>query len=140
MGALRSRIETDGTEFATATRALRAGELAERVVVASSLRAMSRTRIENLKSRRVKPPASGSRTCRKITWMLREHRSLQSAYVHCWWRPQCGNALLDTVEDKSFWHFYQEMVRHLRQASFDPTYLTFTLRCLGPMVRNVLYI
>jgi predicted HD phosphohydrolase len=122
----------------TATRALRAGE-PEEVVVASLLHDVT----ESISAKNhggaiaalLEPYVSP-----KITWMLREHEVFQSYYyVHYFGGDRnMRDALLDTVEDKSFWHFTKKWCDDYDQASFDPTYPSLSLDVFEPMVHNVL--
>jgi predicted HD phosphohydrolase/alpha-ketoglutarate-dependent taurine dioxygenase len=122
----------------TATRALRAGE-PEEVIVASLLHdateSLAAKNHGGVMSALLEPYVSPY-----ITWMLREHEVFQAYYyVHYFGGDRnVRDALLETVEDKSFWHFTKKWCDDYDQASFDPTYPSLPLDSFKPMVHNVL--
>jgi predicted HD phosphohydrolase/alpha-ketoglutarate-dependent taurine dioxygenase len=122
----------------TATRALRAGE-PEEVVVASLLHdateSIAAKNHGGVMAALLEPYVSP-----KITWMLREHEVFQSFYYvhHFGGDRNVRDVLLDTVEDKSFWHFTKKWCDEYDQASFDPTYPSLSLETFEPMVHSVL--
>jgi predicted HD phosphohydrolase len=122
----------------TATRALRAGE-PEEVVVASVLHDVTES-IAAKNHGGVMAALLEPYVSPKITWMLREHEVFQSYYyVHYFGGDRnMRDALLDTVEDKSFWHFTKKWCDDYDQASFDPTYPSLSIDIFEPMVHNVL--
>jgi predicted HD phosphohydrolase/alpha-ketoglutarate-dependent taurine dioxygenase len=122
----------------TATRALRAGE-PEEVVVASLLHDVTES-IAAKNHGGVMAALLEPYVSPKITWMLREHEVFQSYYyVHYFGGDRnMRDALLDTVEDKSWWHFTKKWCDDYDQASFDPTYPSLSLDVFEPMVHNVL--
>jgi predicted HD phosphohydrolase len=122
----------------TATRALQAGE-PEEVVVASLLHdateSISAKNHGGTMAAILEPYVSPN-----ITWMLREHEVFQAYYyVHYFGGDRnIRDALLDTVEDKSFWHFTKRWCDEYDQASFDPTYPSLPLESFEPMVQSIL--
>jgi predicted HD phosphohydrolase/alpha-ketoglutarate-dependent taurine dioxygenase len=122
----------------TATRALRAGE-PEEVVVASLLHdtteSIAAKNHGGVMAALLEPYVSPN-----ITWMLREHEVFQAYYYvhHFGGDRNARDALLDTVEDKSFWHFTKKWCDEYDQASFDPTYPSLPLETFEPMVHSIL--
>jgi predicted HD phosphohydrolase/alpha-ketoglutarate-dependent taurine dioxygenase len=122
----------------TATRALRAGE-PEEVVVASLLHdateSLAAKNHGGVMAALLEPYVSPY-----ITWMLREHEVFQAYYYvhHFGGDRNVRDALLDTVEDKSFWYFTKKWCEDYDQASFDPTYPSLPLETFEPMVHSVL--